>query len=270
MCTISVVILTGNEEKNIERCLGSLLWCDEIIIIDDYSEDRTIERIKYYVLSIKYKKPKIRFYKRRLNNDFSSQRNFGLKEAKGEWVLFVDADEVISDELASEIKSEIRPFDSAQDKNPKSEICGYYLKRKDYFLGKWLKYGETGSIRLLRLGKKLAGRWQGRIHEVWEIKRETKELKNPILHYPHGTVTEFLNDINTYTDLVAQYWKEKGRDISPWEIVFYPLGKFFHNYILRLGFLDRGPGIIIAGMMSFHSFLARSKYWLMRHNGKNS
>lgn len=246
---ISAIILTRNEEKNIERCLESLSWCDEVIIIDDYSEDNTLSAESYSISRLPLN---IKIFKRHLNNDFAAQRNYGLEKTRGEWVLFVDSDEVITKELQQEIITKIK----------QSESVGFYLKRKDYFLGKWLQYGETNTVKFLRLARKNAGRWQGRVHEVWKIEGEVRELENPILHYPHESISQFLSKINHYTDLVAQYWKEEGRVVHVWEIIVYPVGKCIQNYILRLGFLDGMPGLILALMMSFHSFLSRSKYWL--------
>ena len=250
---ISAVVLTKNEEKNIERCINSLLWCDKIVIIDDYSEDETINIIK---------NEKVKIFQRKLNGDFAGQRNFGLEKTKGEWVLFVDADEEVSRELREEI---IEILKQVQD-----DMSGFYINREDYFLGRWLKYGETGDIKFLRLARKVGGVWKEKIHEVWEVTGKIGELKNPIQHFPHETVSEFLKEVNIYTDLVAQYWNEEGKKIGYREIVLYPIGKFIHNYIIRLGFLDGGEGFIMAAMMSFHSFLARGKYWLLRHNDKDT
>ena len=258
---ISAVVLTKNEEKNIERCINSLLWCDEIVIIDDYSEDETINIIK---------NAKVKIFQRKLNGDFAGQRNFGLGKASGEWVLFVDSDEEVSRELREEILEILKHIRQAQCKQVQDGMNGFYINRVDYFLGKWLKYGETGDIKFLRLARKVGGEWKGRIHEVWEVTGKIGELKNPIQHFPHETVSEFLKEVNIYTDLVAQYWNEEGKKISYWEIVLYPIGKFIHNYIIRLGFLDGGEGFIMAAMMSFHSFLARGKYWLLRHNDKDT
>ena len=250
---ISAVVLTKNEEKNIERCINSLLWCDKIVIIDDYSEDETINIIK---------NAKVKIFQRKLNGDFAGQRNFGLGNASGEWVLFVDSDEEVSRELREEILEILK---QVQD-----DMNGFYINRVDYFLGRWLKYGETGDIKFLRLARKVGGEWKGRIHEVWEVTGKIGKLKNPIQHFPHETVSEFLKEVNIYTDLVAQYWNEEGKKIGYREIVLYPIGKFIHNYIIRLGFLDGGEGFIMAAMMSFHSFLARGKYWLLRHNDKDT
>jgi len=241
---ISAVVLTKNEEKNLQECLESVRWVDEIIVIDDNSTDKTVEIAK----SLKAK-----VFSHPLNNNFAEQRNFGLERAKGEWVLFVDADERVSPELAAEIKKEIK----------NTKVDGFYLKRQDFFGGRALKYGETANVRLLRLGRKGKGEWRREVHEVWEIKGETEELKNPILHYPHQTLSDFIDHINFHSTLHAQALKKEGVRPSLWRIIFYPKAKFIQNYIFRLGFLDGTPGIIVALMMSFHSFLARGKLYFL-------
>jgi len=254
---ISAVVLVKNEEENIIRCLKSLAWCDEVIVIDDYSEEETEERIKNYGLRIKNKKIKI--YKRKLNGDFAGQRNYGLSKTSGEWVLFVDADEVVTGQLKNEIQSKLK------DEHSLNKYYGFYIKRRDYFLGKWLKYGETGRIKLLRLARADAGRWEGRVHEVWNVKGRTGELINPLHHFPHKNISSFLQKINYYTDLVVQCWKEEGKKMHFWEVIFYPSGKFIQNYIIRLGLLDGTAGLIMAFMMSFHSYLSRAKFYLSKN-----
>jgi len=248
---ISAVVLTKNEEKNILPCIKSLWWCDEIIIIDDYSTDQTVRKIQ----SASWR-TKLKIFKRCLNGNFASQRNFGLEKAKGEWVLFVDADERVTPALAAEIKKKIL----------KTRCNGFYLKRQDFWAGKWLKYGETGNIKLLRLGKKSTGKWERPVHEVWKIKGKIGILKNSLLHYPHQTVAEFVKDINFYTDLNAKVFYQQGVKVSFWQIFAYPLGKFFINYFWKKGFLDGLSGFVFALLMSFHSFLTRAKLWGLWQN----
>lgn len=246
---ISAIVLTKNEEKKIEECLVMLEWCDEIIIVDDYSEDKTIEKIQNS--KVQNYNSKFKIYKRRLNEDFAAQRNYGLEKARGDWVFLIDADERVTNELRKEILQKITQIDRA----------GFYLKRKDFLFGKWLKYGETGKVRLLRLAKKNAGRWVRPVHEVWRIEGKVGELKNPLLHYPHQTIKEFLEDINFYTTLNAQVFFKEGIKASFWQILVYPLAKFVKNYFFHLGFLDGMPGLLQAIFMSFHSFLTRAKLW---------
>ncbi|MBI2622447.1 glycosyltransferase family 2 protein [Candidatus Microgenomates bacterium] len=244
---ISAVILTKNEEKNIEVCLKSLDFCDEIIVIDDNSVDKTVELAK---------KSKAKVFTRALNNDFSRQRNFGLEKAHEEWVLFIDADERVSPSLCDEI--------TQLTNNPITQCNGFYIKRRDFMWENELKCGETGDIKLLRLARKEGGKWEGRVHEKWKVKGKLGELKNLLLHYPHQTITEFLREINFYTDIRAQELYEKGTSVYWWSIILYPKVKFFRNFFVKKGFLDGLPGLILALMMSFHSFLVRGKLWLMQ------
>ncbi len=174
--------------------------------------------------------------------DFAEERNKLLAKAKTEWVLFVDSDEKISKKLENEILSlRSRMTD------------GYYIKRQDWFMGRWLKYGETGDIKLLRLGKCKAGGWKRKVHEYWDIKN-AGELKNPLLHYPHKNIAEFIKKINFYSDLdIREFGSFRGFDLIK------PVAKFVLNYFFKLGFLDGFPGFAMAFMMSFQSLVVRVK-----------
>lgn len=246
---ISAVVLTKNSEDTIAETLGSLSWCDEIVIVDDNSKDSTVSIAE---------KHNARVVKHALHGDFAAQRNFGLSQAKGDWILYVDADEVVSPELVSEIRMAIT--DRIKD--------GYFLKRQDTLWGHVLRHGETSQVRLIRLGRKGAGVWVRPVHEVWQIHGYVGTLNNPIIHYPHPNVTQFLRDINDYSTANAEYMFDMRRRVKWWQIIAYPNAKFIQNYIWRRGFLDGTPGAIVALMMSFHSFLTRAKLWqLWQKNG---
>lgn len=219
------------------------MWCDEVLIIDDNSTDKTVDIAKKHGAKVVT----------HALSDFASQRNFGLEQAKGEWIFFVDADERVSKSLRNEIQNAIR--NEGKD--------GYGIRRVDYMWGKQLKYGEVGSIQLLRLARKQKGKWVGNVHEIWEINGAVGELSNPLYHYPHQTITEFLNEINFYSTLRAKELKNSGVKSSIFDIILYPKAKFFANYILKLGFLDGIAGLLFAVMMSLHSFLVRGKLWLL-------
>ena len=242
---ISAVILTKNEGKNLGECIRTLPFCEEIIVIDDYSFDKTVRIARGLGAKV---------FQRSLDGNFAAQRNFGLEKATNKWVLFIDADERVSHELKEEMEKEVPA--------PNNSHLGYFLKRDDYFFGKKLKFGETASVSLLRLARKSAGKWMRSVHEVWEVQGRTKTLKNPLEHYPHQSLREFINDINFHSGLHAEANHQEGKHSSLVKILFWPKLHFFKNYFLKLGFLDGTEGFVLALMMSLHSFLAWSKLWL--------
>lgn len=245
---ISAIILAKNEEKNIEDCIRCIKkLCFEVLVINDNSTDNTVAVAK---------KLGAKVINHELKSNFSQQRNFAITQAIGNWILFIDADERVSMELANEIRNSIKH----------SKADAYYIKRLDFMWGKFLRHGETGKLYLLRLAKKGSGLWVGAVHENWLTQSKTAELKNPILHYPHITTEEFLKEINFYSTIRSEeLYKQRVR--TSWlEIVFYPKMKFLQNYILRRGFLDGTAGFVFAMLMSFHSFLVRGKLWQLQQN----
>lgn len=242
---ISAIILTHNSEGFLGKTLESLAWCGERIVIDDASTDTTLR------IAARHNTPA---YTRKLQGDFAAQRNFGLEKVKGEWVLYVDSDEVVSKKLADEIQKSVT-----------IDCSGFYLKRQDWMLGKKIQHGETNRVRLLRLARKDAGIWVRPVHEVWKLEGVVGTLVQPIDHFPHPNVAQFVDDINVYTTLNARYLFHENIRVPFWQILAYPAAKFFVDYIWYLGFLDGTPGAIIAIMMSMHSFLTRAKLWLLWH-----
>lgn len=194
--------------------------------------------------------------------DFAAARNAELARAKTEWVLFVDSDEKISPALKDEI---------TRICNLESNIySAYYIPRLDIFLGRELRHGETGHAKFIRLAKKDFGSWIRPVHEIWTRRSGSSSarvgtLTNHLLHTPHESVQSFLDKINKYSTLEAEYRYKEGVRSSLFKIWFYPLAKFKYNYVLRLGFLDGVPGIIMAIMMSFHSYLTWTKLYLLQN-----
>lgn len=242
MIKLSAIVLTKNEEQNIAKCLTSLKFCDQIIVIDDNSTDKTVSIAHKFGAEV---------YNHGLKNNFSAQRNFGLTHSKNDWVLFIDADEIVTTLLAKEVRESI---DS-------SDIDGYFIKRSDYWLGRKLKYGEFGQVCLLRLGRKTKGGWVRSVHEHWLINGETSILKHSLEHYPHPSVKEFLKHINFHSNLHAKENKNEGKKASFWKILVFPLAKFLKNFIFQGAILDGTHGFVAAVLMSFHSFLAWSEQW---------
>lgn len=244
MCgMISAIILTRNSGDHINHTLESLLWCDELLVIDDYSSDKTREIAGSFKATV---------FVRHLNNDFAAQRNFALSKAKGDWILFVDSDEVVSGELASEIKKSIS-----------IDCAGFYIKRSDWMFGKQLMFGETGRTKLLRLARKGTGIWTRTVHEVWNVQGIVGTLEHPLYHYPHPNVAQFVSEINLYSTLNARYLYAQGIKVPWWHILAYPAAKFFIDYFWFMGFRDGTAGAVVALMMSMHSFLTRAKLWIL-------
>lgn len=145
-----------------------------------------------------------------------------------------------------------------------NKYVGFYIERQDIFFGRKLKHGEFGSIKLLRLARKDAGKWNRPVHEVWKIKGKVSFLKSPIIHNSHEDIHSFVKNINWYSTLHAQANYDEGKRSSIFAVVFFPILKFFNNLFCKLGILDGELGFFMSLMMSFHSFLAWSKLWLLQ------
>ncbi|MEK7504493.1 MAG: glycosyltransferase family 2 protein [Patescibacteria group bacterium] len=237
------VVLAKNEENNISKCLDSLKFCDEILLVDDNSTDNTVKMAQKIGATVI----------RSRMHDFSSQRNFAISQVKSGWILFVDADEVVTQELALSIQELVK----------KNEANGYLIHRVDYIWDHMFKFGDLGNVWLLRLARRGAGDWQGEVHETWQIDGRVEKLKGDLNHYPHQSVVEFLKHINDYSTLKAQEFYEQKRGTNIFEIVLGPVWRFVYLFICRLGFLDGIPGFIHAMLMAFYMFLVAGKLYLL-------
>lgn len=240
---ISAIILTKNEEKRIEKTITSLSFCDEVIVIDDVSTDGTVKRAKEMGAVV---------YIHEKEKTFSGQRNFAMDAARNEWVLFVDADEEVSDELRDEI---LRLKDDATS-------TAYALPRRDFFWGHEMKYGEIKKVReegIVRLMKKGSGVWVGLVHERFVSSQKVVKLNGFLNHYSHDSVTSFIEDVNSYSTIRAEELFATGTKVSGLELILYPFGKFIYTYFILRGVLDGPAGFVYSFVMSFHSFLVRAK-----------
>jgi glycosyltransferase involved in cell wall biosynthesis len=231
---LSAVVITKNEEKNIEKCLKSLSFCDEIVVVDDYSSDKT----KYLA-----QKLGAHVFSRRLNGDFATQRNFGLSKAKGDWVLFVDADEVVTNKLAQEIGESIK----------KVGTFGFMLKRKGIV--------EEWVLRLGRLGK---GKWERKVHEIWKIDGIVGKLSSSLLHSPPQSLLSYIVKLNKYSTLHAKSNIDEGKKSGLVKILFWPFFKFFQSYFVKKGYRSGLRGFVFCVLLGFHSYLAWSKLWVLQ------
>ncbi|WP_027339412.1 glycosyltransferase [Halonatronum saccharophilum] len=238
--TLGVLLLTYNEEENIKECLESVKWADEIVLVDSYSKDRTLELAKEYTDKV---------YQRSFD-DFASQRNYGLDRIESDWVLVVDADERITSVLKEEINSVLK----------EAKGDGYRVPRKNFFLGKWIKYCGWYPDHTLRLFKSHI-RYSGKVHESPNLKRNIIDLQNSLIHYTYRDLAHYLNKINHYTTLDAneKYLKGKKKGIA--YIIFRPLLEFIKKFIFKKGFLLGKQGFILSVLSSYYQFLKYIKLW---------
>ena len=178
--TISICIISFNEEQNIRRCLEGATWADEIIVVDSMSQDKTVEIVREYTDNV-YQKAW---------PGYVEQKNFALSKAKGEWILSVDADEEITESLRNEILDEIRK-DGAKD--------GYRIPRRSFYQGRWINHSGYYPDRQLRLFRRKRGHWTGgRVHERVDVQGSIGELKGDLLHYPYkGIISGQLQTVNS-------------------------------------------------------------------------
>jgi glycosyltransferase involved in cell wall biosynthesis len=246
---VSVIIITYNEEKNIARCLESVRWADEIIIVDSFSKDKTLKIAKRYNNKI---------FQREWTG-YSEQRNFGLLQATNEWVLFIDADESISSLLADEIKVALQGG---------GELDGYYLLRQSFYLGRKIEHGEWNPDWKLRLVKKEKAKWVGpRVHEKLSLSGRRGYLEGPLYHFTYRNIGHHLKKVNLYSSLFAEDAAERGEVVSLRELTLRPLARFKDGYCVKEGFKDGWPGLVIAALQSWEVFLRYVKLSFLNFSG---
>lgn len=249
MNNISILLLTKNEQENLKQWGGwihKLTNINEIVVIDDESTDNTINILK----SLATKKLSINIFKRKLENDFAKQRNFGLTKCKNNWVFSIDADETLTDTAIEYINK----LDVAKGQN-------YAFKRNIIYLGHTISHGQCIDDSPIKLFNKNEGKFVNPVHEIWESESITTDTYEAINHYSIKSLSLFLEKINQYSSIRAQELFDQGHKPHLWEIILYPKLKFIDLYILKFGFLDGTTGIILSLAMAFNSFLVRSKLW---------
>lgn len=250
MNQLTALVLTYNEEDNISDCLESISWIERVIVVDSYSEDRTKEICQQY--------ENVDFYQNEFE-DFAAQRNFALNKVNSDWVFVIDADERVTPELENEIKAVLH--------SPAAE--GYEIARKNYFLGKWIKYCGWYPDYTLRLFKSKY-RYQGIVHESPQIDGKVEKLENDFIHYTYKDLESYVAKMNQYTTLDAQKKFERGKKVGITYILFRPLIEFVKKYIFKKGFLLGSQGLILSMLSIFYQFLKTVKLWELINLGNDN
>ncbi len=241
MPKLTVIIPSYNEEAYLEDALFSVAFADEIIVIDSFSEDKTPEISKKYAT---------KFLQRKFDN-FSNQKNFALKEATGNWVLFVDADERVTHSLEAEIKQTIQ--------NPKHG--GYKINFPHFYMNRFL-YHHSDDV--LRLVKREGAYFSGSVHEKLQCKGSIGKLKNKMLHFTYKGLESYISKKENYAWFQAERQFEKGKKATWFHLFFKPSYRFFRSFILKGGFRDGVPGLTVAAVNAYGVFERYVKLMLLR------
>ncbi|OGC82509.1 MAG: hypothetical protein A2W07_01875 [candidate division Zixibacteria bacterium RBG_16_43_9] len=246
MPRISAIVITYNEEKNIQRCLESLSWADEIVVVDSFSQDRTKDIASSFtdkIFDLEWQ-------------GFGKQKEIARTKASYDWVLSVDADEVVSEKLREEIKSVINKNDSSD---------GYYIPRRSNFLGRWIKHSGWYPDYVLRLFRKHQTRFDDSpVHEKLILDGKAGFLRNEIRHYTDPDISHYLLKMDKYTTLSAKKLLAEGKSLTLFDLLFRPMAIFFKMYLFKSGFLDGWQGFLLACFSSFHVFVKYAKLWHLR------
>lgn len=245
---ISAIVLTHNSEKLIDDCLKSLSWVEEIVIVDDASTDKTIEKVN------KYKNTKVISGK----GNFSEKRNSGAKAAGENWLLYVDDDERVTPKLRSEIISKVGLNDLNEN--------AFAIPRKNIYLGREMRHGGWSPDYVLRLIKKNSlVKWEGKLHEQPKIKGKIGKLKNSLIHLGHRSLEEMVAKTNEWSEVEAKLLYDSNHPkMNVFRFFSAGFREFWYRGVRKLGFLDGVVGVIEIMYQTFSKLITYSKLWEMQ------
>jgi glycosyltransferase involved in cell wall biosynthesis len=241
---LSVVVVTHNEEERIRACLESAAWADELIVVDAESADKTAtiaRELTDHVIVRPWP-------------GFAAQKNFGLEQAHGDWILALDADEFVSAPLREEIAAILAGG---------AEHVGYAMPRRNVFWGRWIRHGGLYPDWQLRLFRRGRGRFVERsVHESVTVDGSVGRLTGHLEHRSYRDVADFLERADRYSTLAADEWLASGRRARPlMDLVGRPVGRFLGMYVARAGFLDGWRGFLLAVLYGYYVLMRSAKVW---------
>ncbi len=240
--SVSVIIITLNEEKNIGACLQSVNWADEIVIVDSFSTDKTVEIAKKYT-------DKVILHP---FDGYAENKNLALDHTTSEWVLWLDADERVPPELAAEIRHAVNG----------PQVQGFEIPRKAFFLGRWIQHCGWYPGYVLRLFKKQSARFNdNRVHEGLNLNGARGRLNNALLHFTDDKLEHYMWKFNRYTSLAAEERLQRGRRAGIGSILFRPVFAFMKMYIMKRGFLDGMEGLVLCLLSAGYVAVKYAKTW---------
>ena len=244
---ISIIMVVRNEEKQIRECLETVSWADEIIVIDQSSVDSTLKIAREFTNNVFITESK---------GYCEPDRNLATEKTSGRWIFYIDADERVTTELRDEILSIVRSDNL---------VPAYYVKRRNHFLGKWIKTCGWYPSPVLRFFKKGEIVFPNEIHQVPPYKEEYGYLKNDLIHYSYSSLEEYFEKFNRYTTQLAKEEFEAGKKITFLNFIpnflLKPLYNFLLKYIWYQGFRDGFRGFFISVSSALTAFVSKAKLW---------
>ena len=240
---LSVVVVTKNEEDRLRACLESVAWADEIVVVDAESDDKTVSVAREFTDHVVV----------RPWPGYAAQKNAALELATGQWALSLDADEIVSAELAADIRR-VLAADVAAD--------GYAVPRRNIFWGRWVRHGGLYPDWQVRLFRRDRGRFGARaVHESVTVDGRVERLAGHLEHRSYRDVGDFLARADRYATLAAAEAVAAGRRAGVGDLVFRPLGRFVAMYVVHAGFLDGWRGFLLASLYAYYVLIRSVKIW---------
>ncbi|MBR1697735.1 MAG: glycosyltransferase family 2 protein [Anaerovibrio sp.] len=244
MSDLAVIILTKNEEANIEDCIKSAMFANEIIVIDSGSTDTTREKAE--TLGVK-------FVEHPMDDDgFAGQRNFALTQTKAKWVFYLDADERLTQEAADEIREIVQS----------DRFDAYRIKRMNVLFGKLMKYGAHAPDWCVRLYPRDGVHWVGVVHERGETSLPLQDLNGVMHHHTYNEWNSYFRKLGQYTDMMAERMHQDGKKAGLGDLTLRPAYAFIRAYFIKRGFLDGELGLVFSILHGYYTFL---KYLKLRY-----
>jgi glycosyltransferase involved in cell wall biosynthesis len=242
--TVSAIVVCFNEEKNIRRCLESLRWCDEIVVVDSFSTDGTVEICKQFTERV-VQRPWV---------GYRDQKSFAHSLATKDWVILVDSDERVPPELQSEIREAVE--------KDGGRYAGYEIPRLVFYLQRWWRRGGWYPDYDVRLFRRNGATWGGRDpHEKILVDGQVRKLQNPLHHFTYRDIADHLERINRFTSISARELRLDGHRPRLSDALLRPAARFFSSYVLKRGFMEGFAGFYVAITAAVYVFLKYAKLW---------